>query len=77
LGSAAGCTGAGIMLAAPALAGATVCAVARRNPYYDGGCGAPIGAVDLFRLTPSRPGARATYRHSFRAPTVSHVPAMH
>jgi hypothetical protein len=42
---AAGYTGAGIMLAAPALAGATVCVVGRRSPYHRGGCGAPIAAA--------------------------------
>ena len=42
---AAGYTGAGIILAAPALAGATVCAVGRRSPHHRGGCGAPIAAA--------------------------------
>jgi hypothetical protein len=42
---AAGFSGAGIMFAAPALAGATVCAVGRRSPHHSGGCGAPIAAA--------------------------------
>jgi hypothetical protein len=42
---AAGYTGMGIMLLAPALAGATVCAVGRRSPHHRGGCGAPIAAA--------------------------------
>ena len=33
------------MFAAPALAGATVCAVGRRSPHHSGGCGAPIAAA--------------------------------